>query len=687
MGETSIVKAAKQGELVRKVVERSSQQEMRVGSLYINNQGDYYRIDNMKPVKRVDWDLSKKKQEEAEGESMEYSSSVKKEYQVLVDDVQVWYSYSNEYHEDFHPCGTKLLLHEAYEFKDWTLVEDREKYEKLAQDIIDGKAQMPTVKSEFTEDGMDQSTSLIHVSSKEHLELIQRSAEERAKHFKLVENHVTRIMEKHEAHLRNIRSNLNGIVEAFKKKVAKIQRIIHVIELYLGVNEKIIQFQEGEKASVNEPICFRQRVMYMDEEVGDPRLDKYGKGEGLDFSNITAFDEWMCGNYKSVIPEPKCVCVFKVRRNKKKSHQEAVDNPFVLSWMEDADSKTYILIRNGDNLYRIWVDLEVAERLFPHKDEILALQQEVIKHEGKGGFDERESKEKLETEHERYQRQFIMLQGLIDRTDILHPIKENIRLATIDLEKTDMVRLIYDDGPLLVHSGYEPFLDWMKRINQGIDEGSRIVITGRGVHKARRFDERFVEREDRSGREITYHLPALPEAGLYTVFKKTRKDNEPGFRNPNWGKPVKELLCIRYNPGDEIRNYWDIWDNGHERKNSISYNILREDDFILNFDAVTADDVERYLNSRIDRRHYVTMMPILWELLQQKKKEQEQEKDFLLMVISPFLSKYNKDMMLSAAQEEMTWWKTKNKWKRGLTKDDAKAFRMISGRLKKKFKP
>jgi len=89
MGETSIVKAAKQGELVRNLVERSSQQEMRVGSLYINNQGDYYRIDNMKPVKRVDWDLSKKKQEEAEGESMGYSSSVKKEYQVLVDDVQV----------------------------------------------------------------------------------------------------------------------------------------------------------------------------------------------------------------------------------------------------------------------------------------------------------------------------------------------------------------------------------------------------------------------------------------------------------------------------------------------------------------------------------------------------------------------------------------------------------------------
>lgn len=689
----ALVKAAKRSELVRSLIDRSQHREMREGATYMDG-SSYHRVESIKPVKRLDYEGSKKAQEAAEGrEEFARRFELKKKYEIKVDDVEVTYSTSSKYSDfdEFSYGGKHLLIHESHYFKDWVLIEDIEKYKNLAQDIIDGKLGMPTIKSELGDEEKEQSNGLIHVSSKEHLELIQQSAEEKAKHFKLIENNVQRLMEKHEAHLRSIRSGLSDIVEAFQKKIAKIQRVIHVIELYLGINEEILQFQEGEKASAEEPICFRQRVMYMDEEVGDPRLDKYGKDEGLDFRNISAFDDWLCkdGNYKKVIPEPKCVCAFKVRRNTKKGHGEATDNPFVLEWMESADQKTYILIRNGDNLYRIWVDLEIAERLFPHRDEIMKLQEEVIKHEGKGGWDERDSKKKLEDDHERYQRQFIMLQGLIDRTEILHPIKETIRLATIDLDTTKLVRLIYDDGPSLVHKGHVPFLEWMKGINEKIDEGSRIVITGKGVREARRFDERFAEREDhRSGRELTYHLPSLPEAGLYTVYKKKKRPEDKfGFRNPNWGPDVRELLCIRYNPGDEVRNMWDRWDDGHERKSNISYNILKDDDFILNFDEATIEDMEYYLNSRIDRRHYVTMMPILWELHQQKIKEAEKEQDFLLMIVSPFLSRYNKDKLMAAANEEMVWWKTKNKWKRALTKDDAKAFRMIGGRLKKRFKP
>lgn len=676
-----IVKAAKQDELVRIIVDKSSQREMRVGSLYIDSRGRYYCIDSMTPKKRVDWDASKEKQVKAEGKpEYSYSFSLKKKYEVKVDDVEVKYSTSDEYHEEFHYCGTKFLNYNAREFEDWVLVDDRSKYEQLAQDIIDGKADIPTVESELGGEETGRLTSLIHTSSAEHLSIIQQAAQERAQHFKVIQSHVTRVLEQKQRHLRNIRSQLGEVVDAFKKKVAKIERIIYVIELYLGINEEILQFQEGEKASVDEPICFRQRVMYMDEEVGDPRLDKYGNNEGLDFRNISAFDNWLCANenYKKVIPEPKCVCVFKVRREKKKGHA-SVDNPFIQFEMEEADRKTYILIRNGDNLYRIWVDLEVAERLFPHKDEMMQLQEEVLKHEGRGGWDEEKSKEKLETDHERYQRQFIMLQGLIDRTEILHPIKEQIKLTTLDLETTKLVRLIYDDGPSLVHAGYTPFLEWMKSINAMIDEGSRIVITSSAERESERFDDRFA-----SHRDSNFNLPKAPRSGLYTVFKKT---DERGFRNPKgWGERVKEVLFIRYNPGGEVRNWWDRWDEGHERKNKLPYYITKEDEFIMNFDAVTYQDIDNYLDSRIDRRHYVTMMPLLWEVRKQKKREDDDEKDFLSMVIAPYALKYREDVLLKTAKEEMTWWKTKNKWKRGLTKDDAKAFRMISNRLKKKFK-
>ena len=56
------------------------------------------------------------------------------------------------------------------------------------------------------------------------------------------------------------------------------------------------------------------------------------------------------------------------------------------------------------------------------------------------------------------------------------------------------------------------------------------------------------------------------------------------------------------------------------------------------------------------------------------------------MVIAPLSKKAPQEELLEAAKESMRWWKIKNKWKRGLKKDDAKAFRMIGARLKKQFK-
>ena len=219
-----------------------------------------------------------------------------------------------------------------------------------------------------------------------------------------------------------------------------------------------------------------------------------------------------------------------------------------------------------------------------------------------------------------------------------------------------------------------------------MDEGSRVVIV-RGVEiEPERFDERFAAHEDyKTGRTLKYNLPSGPETGLYTVFKKT--GDKRGYRDPRgYGERVMELLTIRYNPGDEVRNMWDRWDDGHERKNRISYNIMKSDDFVINFDEVASKDIDYYLDSRLDRKEYLTIMPLLWEVREQKKAEETQEHDFLLMLIAPLAGKASQEELLAAAQEDMRWWKLKNKWKRGLKADDAKAFRMIGARLKTRFK-
>ena len=463
-----LAKAAKESEKVRAVIDASPLPGMREGSFYIDSDGDIYRVDKLKFKRQLNWNATQEAWEEKHPKEVfswaHNAGKITKKDHVFIDDVLVEASRSDEWNnQEFRHADSHLLISQHHNFKNWVKIPDPETYKNLAQDIIEGKTEMPSMESELGEDQTESASGLIHVSSKEYLAVVQQAALEKAEHFKAIQYHVHRELEIKQAHLRGIMSGFRDIVAAFEKKVMKIKKLIHIIELYLGINEDILHFQEGPTASVDEPICFRQKIMFMDEEVGDPRLDLYGDDKGLDFRNIEAFDDWLCanGNYKKVIPESKCICVFKVRRSKKDHSKTAGENPFVLSWMEQEDEKTYILIRNGDNLYRIWVDLEVADRLFPHRDEMMKLQHDAS--EANGDYFRREdAKKALESNYERYQRQFILLQGFIDRTEILHPMKETFKLASLDLDKTKLVRFIYDDGPSLVHKDHVPFEQWTK---------------------------------------------------------------------------------------------------------------------------------------------------------------------------------------------------------------------------------
>jgi len=681
---TSLVRAAKKLELVHASIAKSEHKDMREGDIYIDKKGVYHKIVSLKLEKQRDWKATEEKWREKHGEGKNFrADKVPEKDIVMVDDVKVTYISMDE-DEEWSNEHTFLLHHQEYrQTETWIKVKDQEKYQQLADDIISGKEKLPDIEDMGPE--QESSTSLIHVSSKEYLTALQEAAREKAEHFSLVHHHISRALEKQKALHMVALQRFEGVVEAFKAKVRRIQKIIDTIELYLGIHETILQIQEGPLASVEVPITFRQRIMYMDEEVGDPRLDNYGNNEGLDFTNIDAFDSWLCDheNYKKVIPEEKCVCIFKVRRKDKHGHLAAAGgNPFVAGWMHQADKKTYILIRNGDNLYRIWTNLEIGERLFPHKTELLELQQELAKHDDQRWYQHRDAKEKLDRAIEYYQRQFIMMQGLIDRTTILHPIKSHIKLMDLDLDKTDVVKFVYDDGPSLVHPGHVPFEKWFKKVNSTIEEGTRIILIRNADSQMGRYDDRYRGNWDK---DRAHSLPEGPKKGIYTVFTRS---NEKGVRTP-WAfyddRP-KEALCIYYNPGGTIINWWDSYDRGHDRKNNVSYIISKEHDkFLINFDEVTTKDIDYYLDSRIDRHEYVWMMPMLWEVRNQKLKEENEEEDFLLMAIAPLAHKAPREELLEAAKESMRWWKLKNKWKRGLKSDDSKALRMITAKLKQRF--
>lgn len=486
--------------------------------------------------------------------------------------------------------------------------------------------------------------------------------------------------------LENRASELRKVAEKMNKFIAKLNRLIYSIELYLGIKEEMHQFGFGNNAPAEDPICFRQRRMYMDVEVGDPLEDL----KGLDWKKIDAFDEWLMRdnpywkkkNYELVIPESKCVVVFRVRE---KDKDYGTGNPFIEGNLNIDNKLTYILIRNGDNIFRIFGDITIGEKLFPDQDELTELIDRIEGRyrpntpEFKWVHGREQDKEKADDIIERYKLNMILLQGIIERTPCF---PDNSSTTSIFDAKgyEGKIKFIYDATlSKQLPAGIPTFLEWQAALNKDIKEGSRAFLIssmftkhwGRGNDKSRLFKVYYNE----------HSVPAKPPTGVYQVYSEK---NHTTYRNPT----PYEQLYIKYNPKDDIawswaESYYDREDK--TRKNRLSWAIYESDNFLINYDAISRNDLktlEFYLYTRIGRENYLSYMPTLFNLFKAKEMEIKEEDNFIKLCLNQ--AGLNEVNDFKKGVEAMEWWKLKNKWKRALTVDDSKALRMIVAYLNKK---
>lgn len=469
------------------------------------------------------------------------------------------------------------------------------------------------------------------------------------------------------------------MAEKMGKFIKKLNRLIYSIELYLGINEELNQFGIGMPAPAEDPICFRQRLLYMDVEMGDPCDDL----KGIDFNDIERFDEWLMKpntywgklNYELLIPESKCVVIFKVREKDK----EYSENPWINFNMNQGNHLTYVLIRNGENIYRIYADIKIGPKLFPDQEELNTLVDKMNgewkPNDGSHVWDS--DKEKAEDEIERYKLNMILLQGIIERTPCFPEHSQTTSIFN-PAGYEGKIRFIYDATlSTQLPSGVPTFSEWQKIVSEGIEEGSRIFLIGKLYRWSRRGDSdpsRFFKVYYREG-----SAPRAPKKGIFQVYL------EKGVTRYNWGKEPRDVLYIKYNPGGETSHGWaDDRDWGdRERKNKVSWAIYKSDNFIFNWDFIKRDQLKQlefYIHTRIGREQYLSYIPLLMELYNEKQKEIAAEDDFINLC----LRQAGKDPedYFGLGVRAMEWWKLKNKWKRALTVDDAKALRMIVKTLK-----
>lgn len=438
-----------------------------------------------------------------------------------------------------------------------------------------------------------------------------------------------------------IRSQMNGVINHYQKIVKRLNSVIFTLELYAGIRENIKQIQSGIPASDDEPIYLNQLMKFMDEEVGDP------SNGGLSYKDLDDFDNWLLAknshtnhfNYEFLLPQKKSVRIMRVRRNSSDKYSKDSFNNY---WAIKQEMMTYIIIRNGENFYTINSQMQFDEKLFPNEKELTAIYQN-------------NDEEKIFDALEKYKNGMVLMQGLIDRTEVFGSVFGKISFLTTKSSDEGSVVFQYEvDEDKMITDGSKSFLDFLDTTNVGA--GDRILI-----YQAERDKYYFYNRYYSSD----YNIPPSPEDGIYKL------DFDKDYN----------CLYMRYNPKDTVyskRGY-----KSNERKIRISYRIPPNLWNIVNIDSVSHRDIDWLTNmlyDRRDRRKYLRAVGMLLSLKKFKTLELEQERPFVLMLVS-FTNKAEAEIL-----DAVHWWKTKNKHKRPLTQDDAKAFRMIIKELNKNDK-
>ena len=677
-----------------------------VGDILISNRAGYYKVLSLKPGKSFKWKDSKK----------EYFDDVKVKLQFVDADGNVSSKYTNE--DDAPDKPFEKYLSEMDSFIALQ-ISPKELEQEALQTIL-----KPEKESEEQE--VSDSTDLMVMNDKKYLETVKTGIERRSQHLEAKSRVLHSLMEAK-------RSELYGIMQVFEKQIKKIRRVIATIELYLGINEDIVQLQEGPSALMEEPIHIRQQILFMDEEVGNPD-DLRGGKDGWDFQNIEDFEKWLVidNHYDKLLPEKKGIVVLCVRRRDKHYSENAWTN----SYMNIPNKNTFFLMRNGDNIYCIWADLNVGRRFFPLRTEIQVIFDELNSDKHMWDSD----KEKIEDTLYFYKRNFILMQGLIERTTMFHPLAfEGFNVLKPE-SYGEYVNFIYDDEAALP-SGKLSYKQWKEQLNKGIQRGSRIYVS-RWAPGTGGMDRNSGISSSDSDRLVTTQWVRetydAPSPGMYTVeegkeeirqyiYKYHTKDDNGkkkylgNFTEEDWEKSEEEsgtqigggnikafkgnvlrertekynevevpYLYIKYNPGGTVYGGWGSYES-HDRKNKISYKIYEDDSFIFNYDVLPFEDIDFYLESRVDRHNYISMMPTLWDLKRLRIEEMKWETDFANLTkhaVKKELNlhdKYAADVLL-CVWEAITWWKHKVIWKRPISKDDAKALRMIKRRVISKMK-
>jgi hypothetical protein len=444
---------------------------------------------------------------------------------------------------------------------------------------------------------------------------------------------------------------LKAQADGLKGVIAHIDQRIFNVQLYAGLVEQLVQVRDGDPAELTTPVHLLQRRHYMDEEC----LARYQTG-GMELKNIAAFERWLLKKeqFERLLPFPRCVLAFRVRRHHKDRAWPADFGGF-LKLMDDRkdDEATFLYIRNGAQLWRLRTAIEFDEKLFPDTErealtgklwayafmapdfdklvtdreyQAMLAAARAEDAEAKAEYDAAPKKDKwrfsdgrrvLDLERhwypfdrstvyfddiakfvqrtmDQHNRIALILQGLLDRSPCLHP-HPPWQLYT-DEGYGQAVVLVYDQTRALVSGAAPDFEAYRAKLNASLTEGSITVGQDRAWELAEGAKEYERMSRSRGGSHHEYLL----------------RGHRP-YGNPG---PGKLAHVAEYAARTQKCTY--RWERGRssdwseeKRKVGVRFSCPAKD--LLNVSAYTPGDFHLFFDDPRTRADYLQWAPLLLE--------------------------------------------------------------------------
>ena len=460
-------------------------------------------------------------------------------------------------------------------------------FDRLISDCIGQGQTVPLI--EDGSESLDKKNELILSS----LPVIKNNVD-----YRNVRNEINAKLAELERHKEEYERQLEILKEWMKSKY----RVIEAIETYLGTHEDIVELIGGKERADELPLHIYQQKLYMDEEYGivSEVLDRVDGAVDFDYHSLSLFDDWICRHFKMYMPHKKSICVFQVCRNRK-SYGDVWED-FV---MDGYNGITYFLIRNGENLYRIFSGIRVPSSVFPTLKETDEIYKEACR--WKDGDEQKRIDEKMLP----WKYVTAYLQGLIDRSEILGTNlrgKVNFLMNNVPKEYCVLERNMESDN--WIEDKSKPlFREYLNDVNSKTKVGDLIMIADVNFGLA-------TSREERCWFMGCHGLPdtrercEAPSTDCFYTVEKILNGGEGELSGRTYYMRRSETYYkILYYETNEVWGRDDGYFDTHMRKRRTGF-WLNKSEF-CNLSRVDEKELEFYITDRRYREDYLREIPVM----------------------------------------------------------------------------